>query len=320
MAAHHTTTSGMSTEQDRLGVSVPERLSMLLGGAARGAWERFLGDGANRGHATRELHGGTLDTHVAACLRSADETIARVKADIGDHSVRVALEVGASTGMNCFALQAAFPDATVVGIEPEHEALVVASTMDVAARRRRPLFVEGIGETLPFADGSVDLIVCHTVIEHVYDVGRVVREMSRVLSPRGILHLEAPNYVWPWEPHLSIWCLPLLGKPLIALMARLQGKGKMVPFLDHLQLVHPRLLEREFRAARLQWINRIEAKVSSIMSGDRGAVKAYHRMSGLLGGVGRSRAGRLLVRAVIGAGIYPSVMYTVTHARREDAA
>lgn len=310
----------MSLEQNQLGESAPERLSALLSATARGAWERFLGDGANRGHATRELHGGTLDTHVAACLHSADETIARVRADIGDLTVGVALEVGASTGMNCFALQAAFPYATVVGIEPEHEALVVASMMDVAVGSRSPLFIEGIGESLPFADGSVDLIVCHTVIEHVYDVGGVVREMSRVLSARGVLHLEAPNYVWPWEPHLSIWCLPLLGKPLIALMARLQGKAKMIPFLGHLQLVHPRLLEREFRSAHLQWNNRIEEKVAAIMRGDRGAVKAYHRVSGVLGSVGRSRVGRLLIRAVIGAGVYPSVMYTISHARRQDPA
>ena len=37
-----------------------------------------------------------------------------------------------------------------------------------------------MGENLPFKDEQFDLIICHTVIEHVSNVEIVLSEMNRV--------------------------------------------------------------------------------------------------------------------------------------------
>ena len=45
---------------------------------------------------------------------------------------------------------------------------------------------------LPFADGSLDAVVCNHVLEHVPDDRAAMREFRRVLSPRGWAILQSP--------------------------------------------------------------------------------------------------------------------------------
>jgi SAM-dependent methyltransferase len=47
--------------------------------------------------------------------------------------------------------------------------------------------------SLPFEDGSFDLVVCFEVIEHVADAERALRELRRVLGPDGLLVISTPN-------------------------------------------------------------------------------------------------------------------------------
>lgn len=58
---------------------------------------------------------------------------------------------------------------------------------------RRVDFVESDVETLPFADGSFDLVTCQTVLMHVADVPAVLREARRVLAPGGLLLVAEPD-------------------------------------------------------------------------------------------------------------------------------
>jgi SAM-dependent methyltransferase len=171
--------------------------------------------------------------------------------------------------------------------------------------------VQGVGETLPFPNGLFDLIVCHTVIEHVHHVPSVIAEMARTLSSGGVVHLDAPNYLWPREPHIDVWCLPLLGKPLVRLSAHLQGKAHRLWYLDHLQFVHPRMLERLFARNDLTWHNRVEDKMLDVLRGDGGGVKEYRRLGRLMGLLDRAGVGALLARLALFFGIYPSVMYSL---------
>ena len=231
------------------------------------------------------------------------------------HTPARILEVGSSTGLNCLALQQVFPDAEVIGIEPEAEAVAAAEATASSVGSSRTRFVQGFGESLPFPDNFFDFILCHTVIEHVVDTGRVIAEMARTLAPGGAISLEAPNYIWPKEPHLNVWCIPLLGKPSIKLCARLQGRTRdETRFVDHLQLVYPGMLERSFTSAGLQWRHRVRDKIAAVAGGSVEEVKAYHSAAptlrllqrvGLLNG-----AANLIIRL----GLHPSVMYTLTKA------
>lgn len=52
--------------------------------------------------------------------------------------------------------------------------------------------VLGVGEDLPFRDGSFDGVLCLNVLEHVKDPFRVAREIARVLKPGGELYCVVP--------------------------------------------------------------------------------------------------------------------------------
>jgi ubiquinone/menaquinone biosynthesis C-methylase UbiE len=286
---------------------------MRLTDSARAEWARFLGNASNLGHVLRSSPGMDVDEYVAACWRSSNSTAARIRDDIAPLAPRTVLEIGASAGLNCYALAALFPASQVIGIEPETEAVAAAVAMASSWQGKAPQFLEGAGESLPLPDASVDLVVCHTVIEHVRKVDKVVAEMARVLSPGGAIHLEAPNYAWPFEPHLEIWCVPLLGKTLVRLCARLQGRSTHIGFLDHLQFVHPGWLEKTFSRHNLNWENRAERKLAAVISGRNGAVRAYNRLADALRIMGRCGLGRPLYKLLAGTRLYPSVLYTLRH-------
>jgi 2-polyprenyl-3-methyl-5-hydroxy-6-metoxy-1,4-benzoquinol methylase len=236
--------------------------------AIEAVWSSWLGVTTDRCHLNFELEGGHVASHIDAGIRSGTSTAERVRRDIASTQVKRVLEVGCSVGFNCFGLANIFADAEIYGIEPDSEAIEVASAMASESGLKGLHFQTGFGEYLPFDTGFFDLVVCHTVIEHVNNVDAVISEITRVMSPQGVLHLEAPNYIWPYEPHLAIWCIPLFGKKLARIFARLQNKGHQIGYLEHLKFVHPVRLERLFREHSLVWENRVEGKLDSIFSGD----------------------------------------------------
>jgi len=52
---------------------------------------------------------------------------------------------------------------------------------------------ENADEPLPFPDNYFDAIICIAVIEHVYDIFSLVKEMYRVLKPNGYVIAVVPN-------------------------------------------------------------------------------------------------------------------------------
>jgi SAM-dependent methyltransferase len=67
--------------------------------------------------------------------------------------------------------------------------------------------LEGSVENLPVADDSFDVVLCTQVLEHTTDPARAVRELERVVAPRGrvlasthgvqVYH-PAPDDYWRW--------------------------------------------------------------------------------------------------------------------------
>ncbi len=88
---------------------------------------------------------------------------------------------------------------TVVEIAPSRQSTPLLDRL--GARRRisldlghdkRAIDALACLTALPLRDGSVDLLVCYHVLEHVPDDCLAMREIARVLSPRGIALLEVP--------------------------------------------------------------------------------------------------------------------------------
>ncbi|WLQ15453.1 class I SAM-dependent methyltransferase [Hahella aquimaris] len=279
----------------------------LLTSETKTLWLDFLNNSENRGHAERILQGENLQRHYEACSKSSRQVVKWVSQYVDRSHVKNILEVGSSIGMNCVALAEEYPEAKVTGIEPEREAVKVAEALSEDVPRCR--FVQGVGESLPFEDGEFDLILCSTVIEHVGDVEKVVNEMSRVLSKNGVIYIEAPNYIWPYEPHLQIWTIPKLGKKWMALTALLQGKRRQIPFLGHLQLVTPHQIKRLLLKNGLYVRNIFSEKVERSLLGNAVEIKAYPGLAKSLRILNKLGVAKAIIKVVFFVGLYPSLMY-----------
>ncbi|HLV81970.1 MAG TPA: class I SAM-dependent methyltransferase, partial [Chthonomonadaceae bacterium] len=229
--------------------------------------QRFFGNTANRGHADRTVWSQPLE-QITGGLRSGRE-IAEQALGLVAGSGLSALDVGCSYGPIVFGLAASERVAEVVGLDVEDAALalgraIAGSDLVGSAEGAKCQFVSGQSEQMPFPPDTFDLIVCNTVIEHVYDVEATLRDMMRVLKPGGVLYLCAPNYLWPYEPHLKIWMPPLGPKGVAKLVARC-APGRDPRFIDHLNFVSATGMERLFRKQGLVYRNLYLDKLARIL-------------------------------------------------------
>ena len=63
--------------------------------------------------------------------------------------------------------------------------------------------VNGDALSLPFADGSFDMVIAAEVLEHVLDDDGAMAELARVLRPGGTLAVTVPR----WFPERICWAL-----------------------------------------------------------------------------------------------------------------
>jgi SAM-dependent methyltransferase len=80
--------------------------------------------------------------------------------------------------------------------------------------------------TLPFDDGTFDLVVSTSVLEHAANKRECFAEIARVLRPGGYaMHLYPPKWYLPREPHILVplvnWFWPRCPRAWMALWARL---------------------------------------------------------------------------------------------------
>jgi ubiquinone/menaquinone biosynthesis C-methylase UbiE len=100
------------------------------------------------------------------------------------------VEIGCGTGNVLLLAARVVPDATVIGLDPDREALALADRK----LRRAGLAVRldhGYADRLPYADGSVDRVLSAFMLHHLPPDQQeaALREAHRVLAPGGRLHL-----------------------------------------------------------------------------------------------------------------------------------
>lgn len=121
------------------------------------------------------------------------------------------LEVGA--GMGIFVHSLAREGWDIIGVEPfgqgfEWTRIAHDEIRSVLGIERSHVLDIGIEELDPDRIGLFDLIVSFHVLEHVPDLDNGWTAMRRCLKPGGrMLHL-APNYAFPYDPHIKRFLVP----------------------------------------------------------------------------------------------------------------
>jgi SAM-dependent methyltransferase len=60
---------------------------------------------------------------------------------------------------------------------------------------REPVqYVVGVGENIPVASASADLVICCNVIDHAYDADKFLAEIARILKPGGLFFFDVDTF------------------------------------------------------------------------------------------------------------------------------
>jgi len=160
------------------------------------------------------------------------------------------LEVG--SGLGSILLEMRRRGFRALGIEPSEEWCGIIRRRFEKEGLPSSCLVQGIGEDLPFADESVDLVVSLQVLEHVEEPERVLCEIDRVLRPGGIFYLSAPNYFSFSEDHYRVLWFPGLTHRTGSWYLRLRGRDPDF-YLNHVNNLTWFQVQRA--AKGLGWIN-----------------------------------------------------------------
>jgi 2-polyprenyl-6-hydroxyphenyl methylase/3-demethylubiquinone-9 3-methyltransferase len=180
-------------------------------------------------------NGNVAGLHAMNPVRSgyALEVLSR---ELGPPDGTRVLDVGCGGGILVEALLRA--GWNVVGVDAAVGALERASTHG-REQGLETICIGALGERLPFPDDAFDAVMSSDFLEHVDDIGSVVRECARVLAPGAVFLFDAINRTW---------------LTLLFHIGVLQTIRKLVPDGTHdwRQFVRPEELEEAMRAAGLQ--------------------------------------------------------------------
>lgn len=112
------------------------------------------------------------------------------------------LDVGCGPGSITVDLAEAVAPGEVVGLDLALLQLERARAYAVERGVGNVRFEPGSAYDLPFPDAGFDLVFATSLLEHLGDPPRALREFRRVLRPGGLVAIQDPDWTLRvWEPH-----------------------------------------------------------------------------------------------------------------------
>lgn len=135
------------------------------------------------------------------------------------HSLKC-LDIGCSSGIITSFLGRRF--SMTIGMDIDQEAIYYAKEHHLSSRIQ---FLTADAMSFPFKDGSLDVIICNHIYEHVPNAQQLMDEIFRVLKEDGFCYFSAGNKCMIMEGHYALPFLSWLPKPLAHLYLKLTRKG-----------------------------------------------------------------------------------------------
>lgn len=150
---------------------------------------------------------------------------------LGPVAGRRVLDVGAH--YRYFAIWLASSGGKVVAADLDRKALGLYRRLPFIQRHPHRLVPCGAdGHALPFADRTFDRVVCVSVIEHLRDDSRVMREVGRVLAPGGRAVISFPFAATPRLWRETEWNFTRAYSPETMRSRLVQPSGLMLERID----------------------------------------------------------------------------------------
>lgn len=130
------------------------------------------------------------------------------------------LELGCSAGGMTVEF-ARYVD-SVTALDIDTHGLNLAKTK---RKRKNIAYQYGDVLALPFDDQSFDLVIANHVYEHIQNSQKMIAEIYRVLTKKGICYFAGPQKFTLIEPHYHLPFLSWLPKSFSAFFVRLAGRG-----------------------------------------------------------------------------------------------
>ena len=115
------------------------------------------------------------------------------------NSADLVLDLGCGEGRHITGLLELYPQVNVVGLDLNKQDLRTTNNklkQYFPDSQAKTILVEGSAFSLPFADDSINHIICSEVLEHIENYAVVLDEITRVLKPDGTLCVSVPR-AWP---------------------------------------------------------------------------------------------------------------------------
>jgi ubiquinone/menaquinone biosynthesis C-methylase UbiE len=212
------------------------------------------------------------------------------------------LDIGCGKGG--LIISCALRGGDAIGIDIDSSELRIAKLRTKKVNGINPQLIRCCADLLPFRSNLFDLVTATSVLEHVDNPDKVVKEMVRILKPRGYIFLTGPSPSFPREAYYKIFYIPYLPKKFGKIYLQLRGFNPSF-FLQEVTYPYPSAsyIERLLSLAGMVVENLTEREIKEKFKNPE--TVQSKRLKGILQFIERLRLNHIAAKVACRLDIYP---------------